>query len=102
GLAAFGDNAGAPIVSEVVALSPARETAASPAALLFAMNQAAAAGSVGQTVLLALVVLGPQGPAGVDPVSLEAVVDALDRVGLAVEGRLIAMEAGGQRAIAKP
>jgi len=99
---AFGDNAGAPIMADVVALSPAREAAASPAALLFAMDQAAAAGSVGQTVLLALVALGPQGPAGADPVTLQAVIDALDTVGLGVEGRLIAMEAGGQRAIARP
>jgi hypothetical protein len=99
---AFGDNAGASIVHEVIALSPARENAPAPAALLFAMDRAAAAGSVGQTVLMALVALGPQGPAGADAVTLQAVIAALDAVGLGVEGRLLAMEAGGQRAIAKP
>ena len=101
-LSAFGDSAGAPIVADVVALSLAREGAAAPAALLFAMDQAARAGSTGQTVLLALVALGPQGPAGVDPVTLEAAIAALETVGLGVEARLIAMEAWGQRAIAKP
>lgn len=99
---ALDDNAGAPIVSEVVALSASRQNEPAPAALLFAMDQAATAGSIGQTVLLALVALGPQGPARTDPVTLQAVIAALDGVGLGVEGRLIAMEAGGQRAIAKP
>ena len=100
--AALNDNAGAPIVADVIALSEARAHAPAPAALLFAMDRAAAAGSVGQTVLIALVALGPRGPAGADPITLEAVIGALDAVGLGVEGRLLAMEAGGQRAIAKP
>ena len=99
---AFGDSAGAPIVNEVIALSPMRENGPAPAALLFAMDRASAASSVGQTVLIALVALGPHGPAGADAVTLQAVIAALDAVGLGVEGRLLAMEAGGQRAIAKP
>ncbi len=100
--AALNDSAGAPIVADVIALAPARENAAAPAVLLFAMEQAAAAGEAGQTVLIALVALGPQGPAGADPLTLKTVIAALDAVGLGVEGRLLAMEAGGQRAIAKP
>lgn len=99
---ALGDNAGAPIVADVVALSQARDHVPAPAALLFAMDRAADAGNVGQTVLIALVALGPQGPAQADPITLEAVIGALEAVGLGVEGRLLAMEAGGQRAIAKP
>lgn len=99
---AFGDGTGSAIVPEVVALSQTVPGEASRAALLFALGQAAHEGSVGGTVLLALTALGPGGPVNADPVTLQAVIRALDAVGLGLEGRLIAMEAGGQRAIAAP
>lgn len=48
---------------------------------------------VGETVLLALLVLGEKGAAGAAPLALEAVVAALRTVGLRNEARALALEA---------
>ena len=61
--------------------------------LIDAMLRSAAEQRVGQTVLLALVVLGEGGTAQADPITLGAVISALREVGLGQDARLIALEA---------
>ena len=61
--------------------------------LIDAMARSADAGRIGQTVLVALVVLGEGGTAQADPVTLGAVVAALRQIGLGQDARLIALEA---------
>ncbi|MGE3931646.1 MAG: hypothetical protein AB7F67_00275 [Rhodospirillaceae bacterium] len=61
-------------------------------ALLLALREAAAEGRVGETVLLALVVLGGDGAAAVQPPTLNAVVAALRTAGLEAEAQAIALE----------
>ena len=62
-------------------------------ALWRGLGAAAAAGAVGETVLMVLLVLGEPGPAGANATTLGAVVEALGAVGLEDEARAIALEA---------
>jgi hypothetical protein len=64
-----------------------------PSVLIDAMLRAADEEKIGQTVLLSLVTLGEGGTAEADPVTLGAVVQALHRIGLGQDARLIALEA---------
>lgn len=68
-------------------------TAAADPALLFNLGDAAAAHRIGETVLLSLYALGPEGPAGCNPLALARVIAALRQVGLDSEARAIAIEA---------
>lgn len=61
--------------------------------LLQQLDSAADAGRVGETVLLALIVLDPAAPGVPSPFTLAAAVSALNRVGLEAEARAIAVEA---------
>jgi len=61
--------------------------------LLFALSDAAAAHRIGETVLLALYALGPEGPGGCNPLALSRVITGLRQIGLDSEARAIAMEA---------
>ena len=61
--------------------------------LLQQLDSAADAGRVGETVLLALIVLDPTVPGVPSPFTLAAAVSALNRVGLEAEARAIAVEA---------
>lgn len=63
------------------------------APLWFRLRDAAAAGQVGETVLLALLTLGDDGPAAVDPMSLHDVLKRLRAVNLEAEARALAVEA---------
>ena len=63
------------------------------AALLYALREASEARRVGETVLLSLILLGEAGLAESHTMALGAVLSALDRVGLVVEARAIAIEA---------
>ncbi len=73
---------------------PLGETAPVPApALRFALSRAAAQGRVGETVLLALLALGPDGPARAGAVTLGDVVSALAAVGLSADAHAVAREA---------
>ncbi len=49
-------------------------------------------GRAGEAVLAVLVVLGREGGVGADPARLAAVLDALRRIGLAAEARMLAIE----------
>ena len=60
---------------------------------LSALKQAADAGDVGRTVLLAAAALGPKGPAGAHLIALGDAVRALKRVGLDQEARRLGFEA---------
>lgn len=73
---------------------PLRETApvATPA-LRFALSRASTEGRVGETVLLALLALGPGGPAKAGAVTLGDVVSALSNVGLSDDAHAVAREA---------
>jgi len=66
--------------------------AADPA-LLFSLSDAAAAHRIGETVLLSLYALGPEGPAGCNPLALARVIAALRQIGFDSEARAIAIEA---------
>jgi len=61
--------------------------------LLFALSDAAAAHRIGETLLLALYALGPEGPGGCNPLALSRVITGLRQIGLDSEARAIAMEA---------
>lgn len=62
-------------------------------ALWFALGDAAGAGRLGETVMLALYVLGPEAPGGAHPIALSRALAALRQVGLEDEARAIAFEA---------
>lgn len=62
-------------------------------ALASGLAEAAAAGRIGETVLLALLALGDLAPTQADPGTLAAVVGALRQVGLAEDARALALEA---------
>jgi hypothetical protein len=73
---------------------PLTETTYMPAPALWrGLENAAAAGRVGETVLLALLALGDLGPGRADPLTLRAVIAALAKVGLDEHARAIALEA---------
>jgi len=63
------------------------------AALIFGLSEASQSGRLGETVLLALLALGEQGPGEAHPMVLHEVLSALTRVDLAYEARLLAIEA---------
>ncbi len=63
------------------------------AALIYALSEASQSGRLGETVLLCLLALGEQGPAGAPPLVLHEVLSALIRVDLTHEARLLAIEA---------
>ncbi|WP_316977838.1 hypothetical protein [Shumkonia mesophila] len=61
--------------------------------LWFRLRGAAAAGRIGETVLLSLVTLGDEGPAAVDPMALRDVLSRLRAVNLEADARALAVEA---------
>lgn len=63
------------------------------AAILRALDMAAAHGRIGETVALSVIALGNEGPAVVHPEALFRVVAALKRVGLEREAKGLALEA---------
>jgi len=64
-----------------------------------ALAAAARDGRVGDAVLLSLVLLGSDGPAGADPIVLGEVIEVLRAIDLGREARLLAMEAAFANAI---
>jgi hypothetical protein len=80
------------MIGQGSAAGPGSAKAADPA-LLFNLGDAAAAHRIGETVLLSLYALGPEGPAGCNPLSLARVIAALRQIGLDSEARAIALEA---------
>lgn len=63
------------------------------AAVWFALGDAAAAGRLGETVMLVLCTLGPDGPGAAHPIALARALAALRQVGLESEARALAFEA---------
>ncbi len=63
------------------------------ASLLYALEDASYSGRLGETVLLALIVMGDTPPAEAHPLALNAVLSALMQVGLPLEARALAIEA---------
>ncbi len=61
--------------------------------LWFRLRDAAAAGRIGETVLLSLVTLGDEGPTAVDPMALHDVLSRLRAVQLESDARALAVEA---------
>ena len=74
-----------------VAVSPG--TVAPDPALWFNLGDAAVKRRIGETVLLALYALGPDGPGGANPIMLSRAISSLRLVGLDAEARAIAIEA---------
>ncbi|HLI11051.1 MAG TPA: hypothetical protein VKY65_05585 [Alphaproteobacteria bacterium] len=62
-------------------------------ALWNGLDAAAKAGRQGQTVLFALIAIGANGPGASDPIAVNHVIAALDKVGLGSEARQLAIEA---------
>ncbi len=63
------------------------------ASLLYALDDASLNGRLGETILLALLLMGETPPADTHPLALNAVLTALMRVGLPLEARALAIEA---------
>ena len=63
------------------------------AAMIYALTEASELGRLGETVLLALLALGEDGPGEAHPLVLHEVLAARGRVDLAHEARLLAIEA---------
>ncbi|MBK1698487.1 hypothetical protein CKO21_14660 [Rhodovibrio salinarum] len=78
---------------EVALDAPATPQPAPPAALLFALREAGEAGRRGETVLLTLLVLGPQGLGHCHPLALGSAVTALKQVGLDDTAHRLALQA---------
>jgi hypothetical protein len=72
--------------------APTAQTMPNPA-LWFALGDAAAAGRLGETVMLVLCTLGPDGPGAAHPIALARALAALRQVGLESEARALAFEA---------
>jgi tetratricopeptide (TPR) repeat protein len=69
------------------------------AALLYALREASETRRLGETVLLALLILGENGPSRSHPLALNSVLAALKRVGLEPAARALAIEAAVARGI---
>jgi hypothetical protein len=70
-----------------------RETVMPDGGVLAGLERAAAGGRIGETILLALIALGPEPPGRVDPAVLSSVVRALAEAGLPEDARRLALEA---------
>ncbi len=95
-LAALNDRAGNSLVVEAIASPPPQAAGNRDSSLLgvlLAFDRAVEEGRLGEAVLLALIALGPEGPAGAGPLVLRMVVKGLKQLGLGLEARLIALEA---------
>lgn len=77
---------------DLLDVPPPGDDPAPDAALWFGLGEAAAAGRVGETVLLTLLNLGAAGPAAAHPIALVRVLESLRRVGLEAEARALALE----------
>jgi len=66
---------------------------APPPAYTPALENAVRGGRLGETVLLSILMIGPDGTLGVEPALLRDVISALRSVGLEAEGRALALEA---------
>ena len=62
-------------------------------ALWFNLGDGATNRRIGETVLLALYALGPDGPGGANPIMLSRAIASLRQIGLDAEARVIAIEA---------
>ena len=82
------------LADPAVPSTPASSPGAMPnPALWFALGDSAEAGRLGETVMLALFVLGPDGPGGAHPIALARALAALRQVGLESDARALAFEA---------
>ena len=79
--------------SALIGTEVAGDQDAIPIVALSRLRASADAGRLGETVTLALVALGPAGPAKADIVTLDSVLRALVTVGLESEARSLALEA---------
>ncbi len=79
--------------SDIAAQSDPSGRSMPDAAFLYALEDASEARRIGETVLLALIVLGEAGPAGAHSLALGTVVFSLSRIGLEREARSLAIEA---------
>ncbi|MGB1547076.1 MAG: hypothetical protein ACPHIA_00890, partial [Alphaproteobacteria bacterium] len=92
-LDALGEPVGSAEWAAILSDAPRRTTVVPAHAIRHGLEEAAAAGRIGETVLLALLSLGEGGPAEAAPITLEAVIAALRQIGLEEDARRIAIEA---------
>ncbi|MEA2783476.1 MAG: hypothetical protein QOK29_5020 [Rhodospirillaceae bacterium] len=80
--------------ANTASISASSQAAGAPdPALWFNLGEAAKKHRIGETVLLSLYALGPDGPAGANPILLSRAIDSLRQIGLDAEARAIATEA---------
>ena len=84
---------------EIALDTPAAAQPAPPAALMYALQEAGESGRVGETVLLTLLVIAPQGLSDCHPAALGIAVTALKRVELHEAARRLAVQAAIYRGV---
>ena len=88
----LGENDAMPWIDLALGEEPAQR-ALPDASLLYALEDSSFNGRLGETILLALLLMGETPPADAHPLALNAVLTALMRVGLPLEARALAIEA---------
>ena len=103
-MAALDDRAGEPLLGDMLAAwsgnsQPALQARAVSSGLLVALEAASREGRLGETILLSIVLIGPDGAAGSDASNLRTVIEALRQAGLERDARLLALEAAFANAV---
>jgi hypothetical protein len=92
-LAALGVPVAQTAWQSLVPAADAEQAAMPSVALWRGLQDAAAAGRHGETILLALIAVGGSGPANANPIALDRVIEALRKIGLEAEAHRLAIEA---------
>ena len=103
-MAALDDRAAEPLLGDVLTAwpghsQPVLQGRAASSGLLVALEAASREGRLGETILLSIVLIGPDDPAGSDVSNLRAVIEALRQAGLERDARLLALEAAFANAV---
>ena len=103
-MAALDDRAAEPLLGDVLAAwsghsQPVFQGRTASSGFLVALEAASREGRLGETILLSIVLIGPEGPAGSDVSNLRAVIETLRQAGLERDARLLALEAAFANAV---
>ena len=103
-MAALDDRAAEPLLGDILVAwsdhnQPVLQARTANSGLLVALEAASREGRFGETILLSIVLIGPDGPAGSDVANLRAVIEALRQAGLERDARLLALEAAFANAV---
>ena len=103
-MAALDDRAAEPLIGDILVAwsghnQPVLQGRTANSGLLVALEAASREGRFGETILLSIVLIGPDGPAGSDISNLRAVIEALRQAGLERDARMLALEAAFANAV---